>query len=157
MEAVLKYTGAEKIDVIAHSFGVTLARGAIIGAVMRETAHLSRLSDRIANFISIGGPNYGLPLCNDGGGPLCNTKTGLAPTSQYIQSINDRQNIHVANSVFSIWSPQDRAQRCRQSVSNTYVMPESRCDMALYGVPHDALHIKSVEQQIAWLRSGHCA
>ena len=31
MDAVFAYTGAEKINVISHSMGVTLARGAIKG------------------------------------------------------------------------------------------------------------------------------
>lgn len=32
-EAVLKYTGAEKIDVISHSMGVTVARKVVIGGM----------------------------------------------------------------------------------------------------------------------------
>lgn len=34
-EAVMKYTGAEKIDVVSHSMGVTLGRRVIKGGLVK--------------------------------------------------------------------------------------------------------------------------
>jgi triacylglycerol esterase/lipase EstA (alpha/beta hydrolase family) len=77
IEAVMEYTGAEQIDVIAHSMGVTLGRRALKGGW-----HLSErsgggsqthssydlgdpLTDKVAHFIAIVGPNYGVLNCSE--------------------------------------------------------------------------------------------
>uniref|UniRef100_A0A0K0EQ30 Lipase n=1 Tax=Strongyloides stercoralis TaxID=6248 RepID=A0A0K0EQ30_STRER len=68
IDAVLQYTGAEKIDVVGHSMGVSIARKAIIGGVVENDnkycATLPSLVDKIRNFISISGAHYGMCLCS---------------------------------------------------------------------------------------------
>jgi triacylglycerol lipase len=68
LEAVLAYTGASKIDVIAHSMGVTLARAAIRGGTLPDATLGSydvgpSLSPKIDTFIGIAGANLGLSSC----------------------------------------------------------------------------------------------
>jgi len=67
IEAVLAYTGADKIDVITHSMGVTLGRRIIKGGVVTaepRTIDLGEpLTSRVDTFIGIAGANWGLVEC----------------------------------------------------------------------------------------------
>jgi pimeloyl-ACP methyl ester carboxylesterase len=55
VHAVLEYTGARQIDIVAHSLGVTLAR-----EWMRED-HAYRL---VRRFVAVDGPNHGIVDCS---------------------------------------------------------------------------------------------
>ena len=124
IEAVLAYTGAEKLDLIAHSMGVTLARRAIQGGL----AHDSKtgedynlglpLTDRIDTFVGIAGANLGLASCFLGGWsvPTCSARDGFFPgypsffgagdPSAFLRGLNATQGYEGAH-VFSIWSRAD--------------------------------------------------
>lgn len=66
-EAVLKYTGAEKIVVIGHPISVTLGRRVIKGGQVSSTFYPfdlgPSLADKVDTFIGIAGANYGLVTC----------------------------------------------------------------------------------------------
>ncbi len=55
VKAVRTYTGAAKVDLIAHSLGVTIARSML-------SAH-PELSQVIEDFVAIAGPNHGTTVC----------------------------------------------------------------------------------------------
>ncbi len=55
VKAVLAYTGTSKVDVVAHSLGVTIAR-----SVLRSYPDLSQV---IGDFVAIAGPNHGTTVC----------------------------------------------------------------------------------------------
>ena len=55
VHAVLDYTGAPQVDIVAHSLGVTLAR-----AWLKED-HAQRL---VRRFVAIDGPNHGIVDCS---------------------------------------------------------------------------------------------
>jgi triacylglycerol esterase/lipase EstA (alpha/beta hydrolase family) len=84
-EAVLKYTGAEKINIVGHSMGVTLGRGVIKGGQINNGADYPfdlgpSLADKVDTFIGIAGANYGLVTC--GMTPVldtCNWENGFYP------------------------------------------------------------------------------
>uniref|UniRef100_A0AC35TLT1 LIPaSe related n=1 Tax=Rhabditophanes sp. KR3021 TaxID=114890 RepID=A0AC35TLT1_9BILA len=82
-EAVLKYTKARKIDVIAHSVGVMFARKVIKGGTLIGTDGNCTLgpplTGRIDTFLGISGPNYGLCLCQMAIGAQCNPIDGIYP------------------------------------------------------------------------------
>ncbi|KAF8374569.1 hypothetical protein PRIPAC_80998 [Pristionchus pacificus] len=85
IEAVLEYTQAEKIDIIAHSMGVTLARKAIKGGTMHlagESCNLGGpISDKVDALVAISGANYGMCMCLMAGlseTPACG-QAGYAP------------------------------------------------------------------------------
>jgi triacylglycerol lipase len=88
IEVVIKYTGAEKVNVVSHSMGVTITRRALKGGYMQEDEHTKYyvgepLTDKVYTFIGIAGCNHGCSLCAEhpqfGEGPICNTFNGLGP------------------------------------------------------------------------------
>ena len=89
--AVLKYTGAEKVNVIGHSMGVTFSRKAIKGGWLTDYSgdgtmiYLGDpLTDRVDTYIGIAGVNYGLKSCqnetlNYYWTTTCNSQDGFFP------------------------------------------------------------------------------
>ncbi|KAK0414941.1 hypothetical protein QR680_011685 [Steinernema hermaphroditum] len=85
IESVLAYTGANKVDIIAHSVGVPLTRKAIKGGSLIATdgnCSLGEpLSAKVDTFLGIAGPNYGLCVCQlaQTVPAWCNALDGLYP------------------------------------------------------------------------------
>ncbi|KAK5974324.1 Triacylglycerol lipase [Trichostrongylus colubriformis] len=85
IEAVIQYTGARKVDVIAHSVGVVLARKALKGGSLIGTDGNCTLGPpltaKIDTFVGIAGPNYGLCVCQlaQTVPAWCNALDGLYP------------------------------------------------------------------------------
>ncbi|RCN40138.1 triacylglycerol lipase [Ancylostoma caninum] len=85
IEAVISYTGARKVDVIAHSVGVVLARKALKGGSLIGTDGNCTLgpplTSKIDTFVGIAGPNYGLCVCQlaQTVPAWCNALDGLYP------------------------------------------------------------------------------
>ena len=94
LEAVIAYTGADKVDIIAHSMGVTLARHIIQGRSFEELKRGNDLDpeldecylgpslrDKVQTLVGIAGANFGLCLCSDPKlaemAPACSRKTGF--------------------------------------------------------------------------------
>ena len=96
VEAVLKYTGAPRVDVISHSLGVTLTRKALKGG---EGCDLQAncydlgdaLTDRVDAFVGIAGANHGLSSARGFGAflPTGNRISGLHPDSKFLSDLND--------------------------------------------------------------------
>lgn len=68
IQAVLEYTNAPKVNIIAHSMGVGLARKAIKGGSAHDHSVGNytignSIRDRINTFIGIAGMNLGLGPC----------------------------------------------------------------------------------------------
>lgn len=125
MIAVLEYTGAERIDVVGHSMGVTLARKAILGGAANDAlgGGAYNLGPSIASsvdvFVGIAGANLGLAACWYSGPttPTCGATNGLYPgrliwyqvvgRSSFLDDLNERTD-PLADEVYSVWSPDDR-------------------------------------------------
>jgi hypothetical protein len=87
IEAVRAYTGAAKVDIVAHSMGVTLARKAILGGYATDSLEGGQyyigppLTASVDTFVGIAGANRGLTSCYQTGGttPTCANTNGLYP------------------------------------------------------------------------------
>jgi len=123
--AVKEYTGAQKVDIIAHSMGVTLVRKAIKGGVCFDdiTNSYKNLGSPISNsvdaFVGIAGANQGLVSCYMIGGATetCDNDIGLYPgylfwgmgpygVSDILVDINSSQK-YEGDYIYSIWSTVD--------------------------------------------------
>jgi len=90
-EAVLAYTGADYIDIIAHSQGVVLSRKAVKGGGgIDEEGDISYqvgdpLTASVDTFVGIAGPNLGMMTCTKKRNintPHCNQNNGMYPGVQ---------------------------------------------------------------------------
>jgi hypothetical protein len=87
IEAVKAYTGATKVDIVAHSMGVTLARKAILGGYATDSLEGGQyyvgpsLTASVDTFVGIAGANRGLTSCYQTGPstPTCGSTNGLYP------------------------------------------------------------------------------
>jgi len=87
IEAVKAYTGASKVDIIAHSMGVTLARKAILGGYATDSLEGGQyyigapLTSSVDTFVGIAGANLGLTSCYQTGTTTytCGNTNGLYP------------------------------------------------------------------------------
>ncbi|GMS93655.1 hypothetical protein PENTCL1PPCAC_15830, partial [Pristionchus entomophagus] len=84
LQAVLDYTGADKISLVTHSMGVTLGRKIIKGGKIQADDGACDLGVPIRNvdvFVGLSGGNYGLCNCEGAGTiePTCNKQDGLWP------------------------------------------------------------------------------
>uniref|UniRef100_A0A7E4V4G2 Lipase n=1 Tax=Panagrellus redivivus TaxID=6233 RepID=A0A7E4V4G2_PANRE len=89
VDAVLEYTKADKINIISHSMGVTLARRIVKGGLLLSSDSYmgycvlgQPLGNRVNVFIGLAGANTG--MCNCAGAddilfPTCNKETGFWP------------------------------------------------------------------------------
>lgn len=119
IEAVLGYTGAEKVDVIGHSMGVTLARQAIKGGALDGRDLGPPLTGRVDTFVGIAGANLGLASCflAESKYPTCSDEDGFYPgrislsgvkgESDFLAGLNDESR-YEGDHLFSIWSRADQ-------------------------------------------------
>jgi lipase (class 2) len=125
IQAVKAYSGATKVDVIAHSMGVTLARKAILGGAASDLMDGgdydlgSPLTGAIDTFVGISGSDRGLVNCYLSGPttPACSDTNGFYPgymiglqgpfgVSQILRNINASSH-YEGSYVYTIWSTVD--------------------------------------------------
>ena len=120
--AVKAYTGAPKVDIVAHSMGVTLARKAIKGGAGTDPLDGgpyqlgAPLTSIVDTFVGISGGNWGLVGCEQIGDavPICSSTNGFYPgraegpvgLSAILQDLNSAPHFEGAF-VYSIWSKVD--------------------------------------------------
>ncbi|GMR31750.1 hypothetical protein PMAYCL1PPCAC_01945, partial [Pristionchus mayeri] len=67
LEAIIAYTQTEKVDIVAHSMGVSLARKAIQGGMVVSLDQYystpPTVTSQVDAFVAIAGANYGMCMC----------------------------------------------------------------------------------------------
>jgi triacylglycerol lipase len=150
IESVLEYTGKQKVNIVAHSFGVTLARGAI-------RSH--NLGSRVRTFIAIAGTNRGAPGCMTMFGltPLCNLLDGVSPYSSYISYINGQVG-YEGQYRYSIWSGTDEIVGYNCAIAPwvfTCSLPGQTGQLLLNGWTHLALRDYTGQSQVNLIMSAY--
>jgi hypothetical protein len=162
--AVLAYTGAEQIDVISHSMGVTLARKAILGGSPADALAGGAydlgppLTDRVRTFIGIAGGNLGLASCvlvpltptcapTNGFYPGILTPVGVADRSAFLQQLLDSPPHFEGSHVISIWSPIDEVVggACLVYFANTCQIPAQDDEVVLGWLGHLGLKDRTAD------------
>ncbi|CAD6189292.1 unnamed protein product [Caenorhabditis auriculariae] len=106
LEAILGYTGFSKINIIAHSMGVSIARKIIRGGMLRTdngTCDLGpSISQNVKTLLGISGANYGMCACQNASQlPACGKKLGFFPGScEGLDCLSDKPCHHLAYSRF---------------------------------------------------------
>ncbi len=80
VRAVLAYTGASEVDIVAHSLGVTVAR---------EWIRQDRAQRQVRRFVAIDGPNGGIINCSPNGANYWQAPAagGFTPSSEVCQEL----------------------------------------------------------------------
>lgn len=173
IQAVREYTGAARVDVVAHSMGVTLARKAILGGPARDLAaggdyDLGARLDFVDTFVGIAGSNAGLVACYASGPstPTCGSTNGFYPgymvgllgpygVSAFLQDLGQRSHFEGAH-VYSMWSSVDELIGYGDLVWGRYTsrIPgqdgERRYDAVPYG--HFGLKSQTAAAQLRMVR-----
>lgn len=160
MEAVLGYTGAARIDVIAHSMGVTLARRAILGGDMDGYELGAPLTNRVDAFVGIAGANRGLtacflaeskPTCSDEDGffPGYPSLLGVTGESDILAELNARSGYEGAR-VYSIWSRTDQIVGLGGLVygKNTSRIPDQDGEKIYGGQPYGHFCVRDLSADV---------
>lgn len=171
VEAVLAYTGAPKVDVIAHSMGVTLMRKVILGGPVSvepgdAAADLGApLTARVDAFVGIAGGNLGLASCFGLSltAPTCSAVSGFYPgvfaagmvtaRSKLLQDLLDNPHTEGAF-VGSIWSTADQVIGAGGLVYGSFTsrVPSQDIEHAPAGFGHIELKDQTAPVQLALVR-----
>lgn len=160
IQAVKEYTGAEKVDVIGHSMGVTLARKAIQGGdgfdpYAGGKFNLGKpLTDSVDTFVGIAGANHGLAAARWTGDlvPTTNRTTGLHPDSAFLKDINAVGHAEGAH-LYSIWSSVDEVVGVGLA-GRTSPIPQEDGSKVFHTFPYGHMGLKNLtgETQLAMVR-----
>jgi hypothetical protein len=170
IEAVLDYSGAEQVDVVAHSMGVTMALKAIYGG----TGHASDgpydlgppLTDRVRSIVGIAGGNRGAAWARTPAAfflPAMGWKDGLFPGFPTPFGVMGRSPVlddieaHGGPSSmrrYSIWSHLDPA--AAPTLGYVYGKPTSRIpgqddERVINHLGHTGLKDNTAAEQLAFL------
>jgi Lipase (class 2) len=170
IQAVKAYTGAAKVDVIAHSMGVTLARKAILGGAASDPMDGGDynlgppLTGIVDAFVGIAGANSGLVNCYLSGPttPACGDTNGFYPgyliglqgpfgVSQILQNINASSH-YEGSYVYTIWSTVDETIGYGCLVYGRYTpqIPGQNGERRFSSVPYGHINSKDLTGYYQW-------
>uniref|UniRef100_A0A8R1DZU3 Uncharacterized protein n=1 Tax=Caenorhabditis japonica TaxID=281687 RepID=A0A8R1DZU3_CAEJA len=176
IEFVLHYTKTYRVNIVAHSMGVSIARKAIQGgefATKTEACDIGPdLSHRIGTFIALASANYGMCPCQHAFAfPACGIETGFypgtcskiecssqdvnisdscadMPYSSYLMDLN-KNSRKDANFVASFWSDDDEILGKGNMVwgRHTSLVPHSDMRKIYRGLKHNEVKLLTAADQ----------
>lgn len=166
VEAVLAYTGAEQVNIIGHSMGVTIARKVIKGGPATDHQEGSynvgeSLSSKVKTFIGLAGANLGLTACwNQNLIPTCSNVDGFNPgalsstgPSKFLAELNN--GAAEGSNIYTIWSKNDDiiGTQCVVWGKVTCRIPNQKQEIVKTGFDwnHFAVRDKTGQDLIGWL------
>ncbi|MFL0799800.1 MAG: hypothetical protein K6L80_05075 [Agarilytica sp.] len=161
VEAVKAYTGADKVDIIGHSMGVTLARKAIKGGWANDLLAGGvyyigpSLTSSVDTFVGIAGGNRGLASCYFTGPstPGCGASNGFYPgymfwgmvfgVSDFLEELNNSSRFE-GRYRYSIWSTVDEVVggACLVWGRNTCRIPGQTSEKKFYSFPYGHIGVR---------------
>lgn len=170
IQAVKTYTGAAKVDVVAHSMGVTLARKAILGGSANDSANGgsynlgASLTSSVDTFVGISGANWGLVSCyqTNASTPTCGATNGLYPgyaagsppygLSNILYNLNYSGAHYEGGYVYSIWSTADEVIGYGNVVYGRYTsqIPGQNGERRYTGYPYGHINSKDLTGYYQW-------
>ncbi|MFH4973931.1 hypothetical protein AB6A40_000640 [Gnathostoma spinigerum] len=108
IEVVIDYTES-KVDIVAHSLGSLLARTAILGGKCPGSDYDigKPLTDKVHNYISVAGVNYGSSFCSIwpfNGRASCMGPISMRCNSDAIKAVNSQEERYEGDNSFALWS-----------------------------------------------------
>ncbi|MFL0796907.1 MAG: hypothetical protein K6L73_05390 [Cellvibrionaceae bacterium] len=169
IEAVKAYTGADKVDVIGHSLGVTIARKAIKGGSAHDylgggSYNLGgKLTSSVDTFVGIAGANQGLSACYLTGPstPGCGKTNGFYPgymiwgrvygKSDFLKELNSSSRYEGSHR-YSIWSVVDEVVTgaCLVWGKNTCRIPGQTGEKKYSVVPYGHIGVRDLTGYIQY-------
>ncbi len=169
IEAVLAYTGASKVDIVAHSMGVTLSRKAVKGGSGFDPNDGgsyfvgAALSNSVDTFIGIAGGNQGLVNCYYASSvPTCDDVNGFYPgylwgwygpygVSDYLVDLN-ATSAYEGDYRYSIWSAADQivGYSCLVYGVNTCKLPIQTGQKAYSTAPYGHFNVKDLPTAVQY-------
>ncbi|HZH79307.1 MAG TPA: lipase [Archangium sp.] len=167
IEAVKAYTGASKVDIIAHSMGVTLARKAVLGGYATDSLEGGQyyvgpsLTTSVDTFVGIAGANLGLTSCyqTGPGTPTCGSTNGLYPgywngvsvsgRSAYLNNLLSSSGYEGAFR-YTIWSTDDEVIGYNSMVYGSYTprIPGQTGEKVYSSYPYGHFNVKDLTQNV---------
>lgn len=170
IQAVKAYTGANKVDIVTHSMGVTLTRKAILGGTGSDLLDGgnynlgSPLTSSVDTFVGIAGANKGLVNCYLSGPttPTCGNTNGFYPgylvgifgpygVSQILVNMNSSSH-YEGTYVYSIWSTVDEVIGYGNLVYGQYTsqIPAQNGEKRYTSTPYGHINSKDLSVYYQW-------
>ena len=166
LEAVLKYIGAEKINIISHSMGVAFGRKIVRGGKGNDGGEYDlgeSLASKVDTFLGIAGCNWGMVDCYSSANlPVCNQENGLYPgiapgpigLSTFLDNMN-KDGVKEGDYVFSMLTTADDVFKYGDLVYNKFTskIPGSDATKIYTDLTHMQIKRNTIEEQLKIITS----